>query len=212
MTVQTWTVTDVCEGVSTALARTFPDEFWVHGEIQSLSRSSAGHRYIDLVEPGEAGHKKDVRLSVVAFKGQLRGIEAVLRKVGNLELTEGIEVRIRGHVEFYPPQGRVQFIMNAIDPRYTLGQLSADRDRVMRALAADGLIEKNGSLPLPLVPLRIGLVYKRRQCRVPRFRGRAGEEHLCVSRHTGRFSCAGPPGPPTPLSPQSRRWTRSQST
>ena len=158
MTVQTWTVTDVCEGVSTALARTFPDEFWVHGEIQSLRRSSPGHLYVHLVEPGEAGHKQDVRLSVVAFKGQLRGIEAVLRKVGNLELTEGIEVRIRGHVEFYPPQGRVQFIMNAIDPRYTLGQLSADRDRVMRALATDGLIEKNGSLPLPLVPLRIGLV------------------------------------------------------
>ena len=62
-----------------------------------------------------------------AFRGPLRGIEAVLRKVGNLALEDGIEVRIRGRVDYYPPQGRVQFMMNAIDPRYALGQLAAQQ-------------------------------------------------------------------------------------
>lgn len=158
MAVPTWTVEDVCAGVRTAIEQTFPDEFWVRGELQGLRRSPAGHLYFDLIEPGASGRGDDARLGVVAFRGPLRGIEAVLRKVGGLALADGLEVRIRGSVDFYPPQGRVQFLMTAIDPRHTLGQLSAERDRILRALADEGLLDRNRGLPLPAVPLRIGLV------------------------------------------------------
>ena len=158
MAVHTWTVDEVCESVFAALESIFPDEFWVRGEIQGLRKAPAGHLYFDLVEPGAKGRGQDAKLGVVAFRGPLRGIEAVLRKVGNLELTDGMEVRIRGKVDFYPPQGRVQFIMSAIDPRHTLGQLSADRDQLMRAFHAEDLINRNGRLPVPRVPLRVGLV------------------------------------------------------
>jgi exodeoxyribonuclease VII large subunit len=48
--------------------------------------------------------------------------------------------------------------MQGIDPTYTLGLLASERDRVLRALAADGLLERNRALPMPLVPRRIGLV------------------------------------------------------
>jgi len=144
--------------VGDALRAVFPDELWIRGEISGLRRSPAGHLYFNLIEPGATGQGADTRISVVAFRGPLRGIEAVLRKVGNLALEDGIEVRIRGRVDYYAPQGRVQFMMNAIDPRYTLGQLAADRDEVLRVLAAEGLISANGQRPLALVPLRIGLV------------------------------------------------------
>ena len=131
MAVHTWTVDELCSAVGDALRAIFPDELWIRGEISGLRRSPAGHLYFDLIEPGATGRGADTRISVVAFRGPLRGIEAVLRKVGNLALEDGIEVRIRGRVDYYPPQGRVQFMMNAIDPRYTLGQLAADRDEVL---------------------------------------------------------------------------------
>jgi len=156
--VHTWTVDELCSAVGDALRAIFPDELWIRGEISGLRRSPAGHLYFDLIEPGASGRGADTRISVVAFRGQLRGIEAVLRKVGNLALEDGIEVRIRGRVDYYPPQGRVQFMMNAIDPRYTLGQLAADKDEVLRLLAAEGLVEANGRRALALVPLRVGLV------------------------------------------------------
>lgn len=158
MTVQTWTVDQVCSGVGAALEACFPDEFWVRGEIQGLRKSPAGHLYFDLVEPGARGTGTDAKLGIVAFRGPLRGIEAVLRRVGDLRLADGLEVRIRGRLDYYPPQGRVQFLMNAIDPRHTLGQLAADKDAVLRELAAEGLLEANKARPMPLVPLRIGLV------------------------------------------------------
>ncbi len=158
MAVQTWTVDELCAGVGLALADAFPDQLWVRGEIQGLHRSPAGHLYFDLIEPGARGRGNDAKLGTVAFRGPLRGIEAVLRKVGGLKMEDGIEVRIRGTVDYYPPQGRVQFMMNAIDPRHTLGQLAADKDAVMRALDSEGLVEANTKCSLSLVPLRIGLV------------------------------------------------------
>ncbi|MDG2111249.1 MAG: exodeoxyribonuclease VII large subunit [Actinomycetota bacterium] len=158
MAVKTWTVDELCSAVGDALRAVFPDELWIRGQISGLRRSPAGHVYFDLIEPGARGKGADMRISVVAFRGPLRGIEAVLAKVGNLQLEDGIEVRIRGRVDYYPPQGRVQFMMNAIDPRYTLGQLAADRDEVMRSLAADGLLDANKRHDLALVPLRIGLI------------------------------------------------------
>lgn len=159
MAARTWTVEEVCAGVHAALEVVFPGEFWVRGEIHGLRRSAPGHLYFDLIEPGSISNGNNpVRVGVVAFRGALRGIEAVLRKVGDLELADGLEVRIRGKVDFYAPQGRVQFIMSAIDPRHTIGQLGADRDRIMRVLASEGLLERNSSVPIPLVPLRVGLV------------------------------------------------------
>ena len=48
--------------------------------------------------------------------------------------------------------------MTWIDPDYTLGRLAAERDRLLRVLAAEGLLDRNGALPLSPVPLRVGLV------------------------------------------------------
>ena len=160
MAVPTWTVAQLCAAVGDVIDRAFADELWVRGRIKGLRRSQPGHLYFDLTEHGEDGPVvwDAPKIAVVAFRGRLRGIEAVLAKVGNLSLSDDLDVRIRGRVEYYAPQGRVQFTMNAIDPRHTLGQIAVDRDRVLKALAADGLLDRNGQLSLPPVPLRIGLV------------------------------------------------------
>ncbi len=161
----TWTVSEICAAVAGALDAAFPEEVWLRGEIHGARRSPAGHLYFDLTDPSDDAPSTrsrrtgaGPRMSVVAFKGRLRGIEAVLAKVGDLKLEDGLEVRIRGEISYYAPQGRVQVIMTAIDPRFTLGLLAADRERVLRLLAQEGLLELNAGRPLPPVPLRIGLV------------------------------------------------------
>ena len=99
MAVHTWTVEELCAGVSIALADAFPDQCWVKGQIRGLRRSPAGHLYFDLVDDAAAGRGQDPTISVVAFRGPLRGIEAVLRKVGDLRLEDGLDVRIRGRID-----------------------------------------------------------------------------------------------------------------
>ncbi len=157
MAVRTWAVAEICEGVHEVLAIAFPDQLWVRGEIQGYRVAPGGHAYFDLVEP-DAATSAPPKIPVTLFNRHRRGVEAVLRKVGDLRLADGVEVRIRGRVGYYPPQARVQLVMEAIDPRHTLGRLAADRELVLRRLRAEGLDVANARRPLPLVPLRVGLV------------------------------------------------------
>src|SRR5690606_31861669 len=53
---------------------------------------------------------------------------------------------------------RLQLQMSDIDPAFTLGRLAADREMLLRALDAEGLLTRQARLPRPLVPLRLGLV------------------------------------------------------
>ncbi|RKZ14093.1 exodeoxyribonuclease VII large subunit, partial [bacterium] len=67
-------------------------------------------------------------------------------------------VRIRCRIGFYPPWGKFQLAMVGVDPSFTLGQMAANRERILRLLASEGLLERNAQLEFPLVPRRIGLV------------------------------------------------------
>ena len=154
----TWTVAELSEAVAAALRMAFPDEVWVQGEIQSLSRSSAGHAYFQLVDPTDLGEHTEASINVALFDTTRRGVNALLRRSGGIRMTDGMAIRLRGEVVYWPPQGRVQLRMTGIDPEYTLGQMAAEREALLRRLAAEGLLGRNATLPLPAAPLRVGLV------------------------------------------------------
>jgi exodeoxyribonuclease VII large subunit len=48
--------------------------------------------------------------------------------------------------------------MHGVDPTFTLGLLAAERDRLLRTLADEGLLRANRANLIPVPPLRIGLV------------------------------------------------------
>jgi exodeoxyribonuclease VII large subunit len=73
-------------------------------------------------------------------------------------MNDGVRVRIRGRLGVYAARSTVQLLMSGIDPAYTLGVIGQERDRVLAAIAGDGLLDRNGSLGLPAVPLHVGLV------------------------------------------------------
>jgi exodeoxyribonuclease VII large subunit len=155
----TLTVRDLADALAGAVAAAFPDEVWVRGELSGLKRSAAGHVYFDLVDPGGLGDPARAHLPVALFSGNKRTVNRQLTQAGmGQRLTDGLEVRIRGRVELHAARGRVQLVMSAIDPDYTLGRLAADREHLLKALAAEGLLGRNPSRPLALAPRHIGLV------------------------------------------------------
>ncbi|HXY93199.1 MAG TPA: exodeoxyribonuclease VII large subunit [Acidimicrobiia bacterium] len=153
----TFSVGELTTQVSDALRRAFPEQVWVRGEVQNLKRYSSGHTYFSLVEKGTGtGDKMRARLECVLFRDDRPAVNRALKQVPGAELGNDVEVRIRGRVSVY--QGKLQLVMSAIDPVFTVGGIAANRDKVLRALAADGVLDANPRLPMPLVPLRVGLV------------------------------------------------------
>lgn len=154
----TLTVPELAAGIREALAAWFVEEVWVEGEIASLTRSRAGHVYFQLVEPGPPGAPPEATIDVALFANARQNVNALLRREGGVRMTDGMRIRIRGRVDLYPPQGRLQLRMTSIDPSFTLALLATERDRLLQVLRAEGLLTRNGSITLPPVPLRVGLV------------------------------------------------------
>jgi exodeoxyribonuclease VII large subunit len=155
---QTFSVTELNTIIREALREAVPDDVWVRGEVQGLRESRAGHVYFQLVEKDERRDRVQAALDVALFRSHLMTVHAALRKTPGVELADDVEVRVKGHMEVYPPTGRLQLIMTRIDPVFTAGALAANRDRVLRTLDAEGLLRANATRDLPAVPLRIGLV------------------------------------------------------
>lgn len=161
----TWTVGDLTRAVGRVVEQAFPGEIWVRGEIRGLpppgdTRRTRPHLYFDLIEPGPPGARPGAVLPVVLWSTDRKRVNAELRRSGIRvsAMDNGVDVRIRGRVRWWGPGSRVQLQMTGIDPDYTLGRLAADRAAVLAALAADGLLDRNAALPLPLVPERVGVV------------------------------------------------------
>lgn len=153
----TYSVRELAEAVNDVLDRGFRDGVWVRGEIQGLQERGNGHIWFNLTEEGEGGK---ATVSVVLFAGAAARMLPLLRR-HRIRLENGITVRIHGRLDFFAPAGRVTLVMDQLDARFTLGQLAAQRDQLLRALVAEGLLDRNRRLPLPLAPLRIGVVTSR---------------------------------------------------
>ena len=150
-------VAELNQAISDSLRGSFPGPVWVRGEIQALHVSRNQHTYFELVEKHERRDQVRATIRVALFRDDRPAVNRALRDAG-LRLADGVEVRVRARVDFWPPAGRLQLVMTAIDPNFTIGRLAADRDRILAVLTAEQILGRNATRVLPPVPLRIGLV------------------------------------------------------
>ena len=153
----TYSVGELNAAIADALRGTLPSSVWVRGEVSHFHASANGHAYFELLE--KDGRRDGVRakIHVALFRTDRANVNRALRDAG-VRLGDGVEVRIRGRVELFSPQGRLQLIMTAVDPVFTVGLMAANRARLLQTLADEGLLRANAVHPLPMVPLRVGLV------------------------------------------------------
>jgi exodeoxyribonuclease VII large subunit len=165
-------ISDFYSRVKGALRETFPGEVWVTGEIRKVT-TSRGHHYLELADrldgldrPGSDGlavargglpRNVNATLEVACWARDWPVVQYELEAVG-VELTPGLVVRVRGTVTVWEGGSKLRFSMTALDVEALIGGIAAARRRLLGTLASEGLLEANRRLPLPLVPLRIGLV------------------------------------------------------
>ncbi len=151
------TIAGLYDRIDRALRDALPGEVWVSGEVRSFNVSSRGHCYIDLVD-AEGGHDAGAPvLRVVAWSSRWRTVRTTLDRLG-VVFDAGLVVRVKGTVELYKPRGDISFILTELDTDALMGKVAAERARLVRALVDEGLFDRNRSLPVPRLPLRVGLV------------------------------------------------------
>jgi exodeoxyribonuclease VII large subunit len=144
--------------VRQALRNEFAEEVWVTGEIRSI-RESRGHHYFELGDHSadSTGRQAAQQLQVTCWSRDWPGVAAALAAAG-VDLEVGRVVRVRGKVGVWDGASKLQFTLTALDIEALLGGIAAARRRLLAQLEAEGLLRANALYPVPLVPLRIGVV------------------------------------------------------
>lgn len=117
-------------------------DVWITGEITNFSRAASGHLYFSL--------KDD--------EGQLRSVmwRSYAARVA-MTPRAGDAVIAHGRLDFYPPQGSTQLVVDLLYPA-GIGEGQLRFEALRLKLEEEGLFAEERKRPLPLFPRRIGLV------------------------------------------------------
>ena len=154
---ETLSIRDLYRRIDHALRAALPGEVWITGEVRSVTVSSKGLCYIELVDPVHGRISSAPVVKVVCWSRRWATIQAALRRLG-IVLEAGMVVRVRGAVQLYQPRGEISFVLSDLDIDALVGKVAAERARLIKALVDEDLFERNRRIPVPTVPLRIGLV------------------------------------------------------
>ncbi|HUG32639.1 MAG TPA: exodeoxyribonuclease VII large subunit [Acidimicrobiia bacterium] len=157
MTEQSLTVSGLLARLQQVVVAEFPSPIWVRGEVTGYRRTSGGAAFFKLADPDVDAAALDV-----AARGRVMGeIDRLLGDAGVGGLRDGVEIRLKGTIGVESRNSVVRLSLLEIDPAFTAGRLAIDRAAVIKKMTADGSLTSNARLPLPLVPLRVGLVTSR---------------------------------------------------
>ena len=140
------------------LEMAFPESYWVVAELAQVNVDRRkGHCYLTLVDKGD-----DARQILAQAKGTIWGsryqmLSRYFEEKTGQQLRAGLKVLMQASVRFHELYGLSLDISN-IDPNYTIGDLARQRQETLKRLAAEGLLEANKELELPLVPQRLAVI------------------------------------------------------
>ena len=154
-----FTVSRLNERVKQVIENAFPQSVWLVGEISGFNRNAhKRHVGFQLVEKEDNG-KTISSIDSTLFERSRQAIERGLARAGEpFGLEDEITVRVRVRVQLYVPWGSYRVLVEELDVNYTLGEAARRREEILRRLTEAGLVGLNAALPMPALPLRVGLV------------------------------------------------------
>ena len=139
---------------------------WIRAEVAE-SRISSGHLYLDLLQkegpetaPGKiffrAASAELARARGVIWRSRMHIVDDFVRETGRT-LSKGLTIVFHAVVRYHAVFG-LSLDIDALDSSYTLGEREKERRETLRYLADSGLLERQKSLDMPLLPGRIAVI------------------------------------------------------
>ncbi len=128
--------------IKQSLHEAFPERLCVMGQISNLSAPASGHLYFTLKDSGAA---------IGAAMWRARASKLKFRP------TDGMEVVVKGKVDIYDVQGKVQLYVERITPA-GVGALELAFRQLVEKLSREGLFEAGCKKPIRRFPRAIGVV------------------------------------------------------
>lgn len=161
-TLRSYTLSELCAIIGEALDDSLASSYWVKAEISSLSHKG-GHMYLDLIESAsdksQSSHFKAqiARLRATCWAGTNELLMAYFESETGQPLQVGMSVLVEVEVQWHAVYGLSLSIVG-IDPSYTLGDIAQQRQKTIKQLEKDGLLDAQQLLPLPTLIRNIAVI------------------------------------------------------
>ena len=142
--------------VRDVLEATLDRDYWVEAEL-SEAREVRGHCYMELVQKDVFGNTPVARASAKCWQSTWMKLRPRFEKATGQTLHAGMKVLLRVHVNFHEAYG-FSWIVNDIDPTYTMGDLARRRQEIVRKLKEQGVFDMQRELQLPMFCQHIAVI------------------------------------------------------
>ncbi len=152
--MKTYSLYELNEFLRRVVALNFSESVWVTAEMGQISLSR-GHYYIRLLE--KEADDIIAEMSAVVWSSDFKRMQRVFGAATNGVLSEGMEVRLKGRLDFHERYG-LKLIVEEIDPTYTIGKLAIQKRQLIAELQNEQLLGLNATLSPPSVWQRIAVI------------------------------------------------------
>lgn len=142
--------------VRDALSASLPGEYWVEAEISDV-REVRGHCYMELIQKEEHTNTPVARASAKCWKTTWMTVRPHFERITGQCLHAGMKVLIQVYAQFHENYG-FSWIVTGIDPTFTIGDMARKRMEILRQLKAEGVLELNKELRIPMFAQRIAVI------------------------------------------------------
>ncbi len=143
--------------IRSCLEGTYSERYWVRAETSDFRSSGGGHSYLELIEREEGGRQIRAKVRASIWASVYPSIIRKFRASGIDALSSGMAILAQVQVSFHEQYG-LSLIIWDIDPNYSLGDIAKLKQETIDKLKAEGLLDLNKSIPLPLPLQRLAII------------------------------------------------------
>lgn len=142
--------------VRATIEDTLCEQYWLEAEIGQIGENN-GHCYLEFIQKVERHNTPVARAKAKCWRNVWGSVRPYFEHTTGQTLTLGMKVLVLVHPDFHEAFG-FSWIVDDIDPRFTLGDMARRRQEIIRQLKAEGVFDLNRELPFPLFTQRIAVI------------------------------------------------------
>ncbi|MCR5819380.1 MAG: exodeoxyribonuclease VII large subunit [Bacteroidaceae bacterium] len=143
--------------VRSVLESTLQPSYWVKAELAEARVASNGHFYCEFVQKNPDTNTFLARARGVMWSRTYNILAPLFERATGEHLRAGLNILVEVEPEFHEAYGYSLKVVD-IDPSFTMGDMARRRKEILDRLAADGILEDNKTLPLPLLMKNIAVI------------------------------------------------------
>jgi exodeoxyribonuclease VII large subunit len=133
-----------------------PEEYWVEAEF-SECRETRGHCYMELIQKDELSATPVAKAPAKCWANKWLTIRPYFERITGQQLHAGMKVLLQVYPQFHEAYG-FSWIVNDIDPTYTIGDMARKRQEIIKKLKDEGVFDLQKELQLPMFCQRIAVI------------------------------------------------------